>query len=375
MLPAMQQYTVHVPNKSRKSALQTNYCLLVCIMGDSGEHRQQMSEEDRGTTAAKIETVGKVFCQHSTAPMWDHTNQMLYFIDVTGNAVHRFHPESQFHDVLRFERDRKVVFVALADSSEQLLIGCGNAVLKVDIAEDNKMQLDRNSYVHMDFSFDISKYRMTLGKVSPYGELFFAVEPADRGKGFSAGASGDSTMYRMMAPKEKRGVSNPQYVIEEAVLPSKAPVMPRGLCWDHGGRSLYVTDASERKLLRYVSVPFRSTLENREDVIDLTDISSGAPGGVAVDSKGCVWVAMEGSGDVVCIDPSKGFGLGRVMHKIRMPVKNITSCTFGGHKLDHLYVTSRRSVSASGAKVEGSVFRVTIPGRHKVARIIKSRKS
>lgn len=322
------------------------------------EEKTMLPEGQEASLSYQVETIQDVFCEHSTAPIWDHSSQTFYFIDVSGNAVHRYQPETKFHDVLRIHRDKKVAFVALTEDSDVLLVGCGNSVFKVFIEKDNRMRLDYESTIGMDITVDMSRYRFVLGKCSPYGELFFTAES----KSISAKHS-ENLLFRMVAPKEKANSTHQQYLLQEVIHEEKAPGCPTGLCWDHGGRSLYVTDGDAKRLLRYVSVPFRSTLENREDVIDFASIADGVPSGVAVDKKGYVWVAIDGAGEIICIDPSKGFGKGVVVHRVKMPVRNVTSCTFGGPNLEHLYVTSNRPVStAKKAAIEGSLFRIALPG-------------
>jgi sugar lactone lactonase YvrE len=54
-----------------------------------------------------------------------------------------------------------------------------------------------------------------------------------------------------------------------------------------------------------------------------------------VDSEGFVWSAFWGGWKVVRYNPE-----GKVDREFRTPVPNPTSCTFGGAKLDELYITS-----------------------------------
>ena len=59
-----------------------------------------------------------------------------------------------------------------------------------------------------------------------------------------------------------------------------------------------------------------------------------------VDAEGCVWNALVIGGDLIRYAPD-----GSVERRIGMPVKNITSVTFGGADLDEIYVTSMARVS------------------------------
>ena len=61
--------------------------------------------------------------------------------------------------------------------------------------------------------------------------------------------------------------------------------------------------------------------------------------GSTVDAEGCVWNALVIGGDLIRYTPE-----GEVERRIGMPVKNVTSLTFGGPNLDEIYVTSMARV-------------------------------
>jgi L-arabinonolactonase len=65
----------------------------------------------------------------------------------------------------------------------------------------------------------------------------------------------------------------------------------------------------------------------------------GVADGSTVDAEGYLWNAQLISGDLIRYAPD-----GSVERKISMPVKNITSVTFGGPNLDEIYVTSMARV-------------------------------
>ena len=61
----------------------------------------------------------------------------------------------------------------------------------------------------------------------------------------------------------------------------------------------------------------------------------GIPNGSTVDAEDCLWCAEYGAGKVTRFAPD-----GRRMRSIDLPVKQPTSCMFGGPDLDILYVTT-----------------------------------
>ena len=278
--------------------------------------------------------------------------------------MNRFHPKSGSHHTLPIPRPKKVSFVSLTERSDRLLLGCDNILSMISIDKENNMSLEKDSGLNMDIAVDLAKMHFGVATCSPYGELFFSVEPKERNRSMGNTSSFKNILYRMFAPKQKAFSKSRQYALKEAISTEKAVDKPSAICWDHGGRSLYVADAASKKLVRYVSVPFMPSLMNREEVFDFSELGSGTPSGIAVDSKGYVWVAIDGTGEVCCINPTKGFGNGLVTYKFQMPVKRLTSCAFVGKDLGELLITSRNAESYGGgrSRLPGSLFRVKLPG-------------
>jgi sugar lactone lactonase YvrE len=63
----------------------------------------------------------------------------------------------------------------------------------------------------------------------------------------------------------------------------------------------------------------------------------GIPDGMTVDADGNLWVACFAGGAVRCYAPS-----GKQVDEIGFPVRQVTSCAFGGSDWSDLYVTSAR---------------------------------
>ena len=81
------------------------------------------------------------------------------------------------------------------------------------------------------------------------------------------------------------------------------------------------------------------------------------PDGLTVDAEGGVWVALSNGGAVRRYSPD-----GRLDEVVELPVTKVTACTFGGPKLDELYVTtSREGLGPDDEPLAGSLFRAT-PG-------------
>ena len=61
------------------------------------------------------------------------------------------------------------------------------------------------------------------------------------------------------------------------------------------------------------------------------------PDGLCVDAEGCVWSAQWNGWQVVCYSPE-----GEPLLTVDVPAQRVTSCCFGGEKLDQLFITTAR---------------------------------
>jgi sugar lactone lactonase YvrE len=80
------------------------------------------------------------------------------------------------------------------------------------------------------------------------------------------------------------------------------------------------------------------------------------PDGLTVDSAGGVWVALSNGGAVRRYAPD-----GRLDQVVELPVTKVTACTFGGEKLDELFITtSREGLEPGDEPLAGSLFRAEV---------------
>jgi sugar lactone lactonase YvrE len=87
------------------------------------------------------------------------------------------------------------------------------------------------------------------------------------------------------------------------------------------------------------------------------DKKDGSPDGMTTDIKNNLWVCHYGG---ACISV---YNLrAKKIHKINLPAKNITNCTFAGHKNNELYIsTARKGLKSYDLKkypLSGSLFKV-----------------
>lgn len=108
-----------------------------------------------------------------------------------------------------------------------------------------------------------------------------------------------------------------------------------GLTWSLDNRVFYYIDTMEFCVFAFDFAAETGMISNRRVIIDFKN-EAGRPDGMTIDEEGCLWIAHWNGGMVSRWDPQNGCCLER----ISLPAYNVTSCCFGGERLDRLFVTS-----------------------------------
>jgi sugar lactone lactonase YvrE len=130
-----------------------------------------------------------------------------------------------------------------------------------------------------------------------------------------------------------------------------------GLGWSPDGSLAYYDDTAEHRVDVF-DYARETGLTARRPFVRLPD--DGNPDGLTVDAEGGVWVALFGGGVVHRYTPD-----GALDVVIEVPAAQVTACTFGGPRLDQLFITtSREGLGPDDDPLAGALFRaeVGVPG-------------
>jgi sugar lactone lactonase YvrE len=267
--------------------------------------------------------------------LWDAEGRRVWFVDIKGKRIHRCAHDGT--DRRSWEAPGQVSFIVPADD--------GSMVCSLD---DGLYRFDDGSGDFHPFAkieADDCGNRFNDGHVDSLGRLWF-------GSMDDAEESPSGALYRFEGAVVRRMDSG--YVITNG--PAVSP----------DGRTLYHTDTLAKRVYAFDLAP-DGGLSNKRLFVEITD--GGYPDGMAVDSKGQLWVATFGGWRIVRFDAD-----GRKLEEVRFPCANVTKLAFGGDDLCTVYVTTARkglTLAALAAQpLAGSLFtfRSETPGlpQHKL---------
>jgi sugar lactone lactonase YvrE len=175
--------------------------------------------------------------------------------------------------------------------------------------------------------WDDRNVRMNEGGTDPQGRFYCGSMAYDM-------TPGAGRLYRLYPDRTVE-------VVEPSVTCSN------GLGWSPDRQTAYYVDSTTQRI-----DALDPDLGSRRPFVTVAP-EDGLPDGLTVDSEGGVWVALYGGSAVRRYTPD-----GRLDDVIELPVAQVTACTFGGPRLDELYITTSRENVPEGEQPEaGSVFR------------------
>lgn len=259
---------------------------------------------------------------HAEGPMWFAQEGVVRFVDMLAG------------DVLTVGRDGGVTRTPsgspVAAAMRPRRDG-GVAVVREDdvVLYDDRLQHPK-PLVRL---FADERMRCNEAGVDPQGRLYVGTMRYDR-------EPGAAVMYRVDAAGS-------------ATVVMRGLTISNGLCWTPDGSAAYYNDSAT----------------GRTDVMDYDGDRLGdrrllarapagcAPDGLTLDADGGVWVALNGGARVVRYDER-----GRVSETIELPVRQVTSCIFGGGDLGTLYITTSRENLPDGEDAQAGSLWTARPG-------------
>jgi sugar lactone lactonase YvrE len=251
---------------------------------------------------------------------WDARKRVLYWVDITGDKLHLYDPATN--------RDRSIHVDSMPSTvvsrdSGGLVLGVKTGIAAFD-PDSAKMQMLATP------EKDTPNNRFNDGKCDPRGRLWAGTYPLQQ-------APGTAHLWRMDADLSV-------HKILDGVTCSN------GIVWTADRKTMYYIDTRTRRVDAFDYDDETGNVANRRPAFAIPE-DQGYPDGMTIDTEGRLWVAHWGGSQVSCNDPKTG----KVLRRIALPVSQVTSCAFGGEKMDRLYITSARN-GKENEELAGGLF-------------------
>jgi sugar lactone lactonase YvrE len=236
-------------------------------------------------------------------PAWDTKNQTIYWVDILEKRVHYHHDNDD-----GFIQLDEMPGCLAPTKSGTLIVAARASILDLEPATD-KTTLLASVTEH-------ANNRFNDGKCDPAGRFLAGTMNMDEKTPSGALYSVDGQSVTRLLDGIR--ISN-------------------GLAWSPDHKTFYYIDTPTREVQAFDYDFPTGQIANPRVVITVPE-SLGWPDGMTSDTEGNLWIAMWGGAAITRWNPENG----KLLEKISLPAKNVTSCVFGGDDLNELYVTSAR---------------------------------
>ena len=276
------------------------------------------------TEKITAELASKLECDVAEGPFWDDSEQQLYFVDIVNKQIKIFSSSSTPVETIQFNQEISAVFLdqksdLIVAARDGIFAASRDGVLETSLAP---IELERTSIRTNDAKCDAS------------GRMWVGTMAFDFTPGVAALFSFDSKVLKEVVPDLT--VSN-------------------GIGWSLDKKTMYFIDSPTKRVDSFDFDIESGELRNRRPFVLLSDLDA-FPDGLTTDEDGGVWVALFGGGEVRRFDSQ-----GTLTHIVEIPVKQVTSCCFGGADMSELYITTAQNGMDSDSLVReplaGSLFR------------------
>lgn len=239
--------------------------------------------------------------------LWNNKTGELIWININGEILNFYNP--QLNNNKEMFTGQKIGTVVPATSGK-VIVALEEGIYSLDPATGTKDLIGNPEE-------NVEGIRFNDGKCDPQGR-FWAGTMSTQGEK-EAGAlyrlDADSNIYKMV---DKVSTSN-------------------GIVWSNDNRFMYYIDTPTQQVMRYDYENESGNISNPQVVVEVSK-EMGAPDGMTIDEDGNLWIALWGGSAVGCWNPESG----KLLHRIDVPAKNVTSCAFGNDNLETLYITTAR---------------------------------
>ncbi len=243
--------------------------------------------------------------QIGESPVWSAAEQALYWVEVEGRRVHRWHAVSGTRS--EWAMPEATGCVALRRWGG-VIAATRTGFVFLD-TRDGSIAPIADPEAHLEGN------RFNDGKVDRRGRFFAGT------KNIANRPEPTGSIYRLDADLRVERIASGISCVN-------------GIAWSPDDRTMYFCDTWLRRIYACAFDPASGTCGERRVFAEVPALA-GYPDGLTVDAEGCLWNAHYGGWRITRYGPD-----GRVERVIALPVQHVTSLTFGGPDCRTLFVTS-----------------------------------
>ena len=258
-------------------------------------------------------------------PMWNEDDKSLYWVDNIKPSLNRYTPATNVTKIW-----------PMPEQVGSLVFRKNGGIVAAMKSGFSYLDLDRFTFDHIVNPEPDTDNCLNDGKPDRRGRYWCGTINRDL-------ATPNGGLYRLdpdgSCHKMERGI-----------------IASNGIAISPDDRTMYYCDSRQDTVWAYDLDIDEGTISNRRVFIS-TKGQAGRVDGATVDSEGNYWCALIHDWHIACFDPK-----GRMIRRIKMPVRHPTMCTFGGDKYDVMYVTSGTRfldpTEAAGQPNAGALFAI-----------------
>ncbi|MCF8225952.1 MAG: SMP-30/gluconolactonase/LRE family protein [Bacteroidales bacterium] len=283
---------------------------------------------DSLNTTGTIEIADSTLCSLGEGAIWDADGNRLFYIDIIGKKLFEFDPVSG--DKTAYEMP-SMIGTVVVDDKDHVIVALEDGIYRYNLEKKNL------EFLACPPEND-STQRFNDGKCDPAGRFWVGTMSLTGGK---------ESSHLFSMDKE----NNVKVKLDGITISN-------GIVWTSDKKQMYYIDTPTKKVMEYSYENATGNISNPRIAVTVAD-SLGSPDGMAIDADDNIWVCMWGGSAVCKFDPQTG----KLLKRIMVPAKNVTSCAFSGPDLRDLYITTARIGTGKEALEEfpnaGALFMIS----------------
>lgn len=237
-------------------------------------------------------------------PLWSTRDNAVYWVDIIGQKLRRLSLADD--EISSWDMPQPIGWAIERQFDPGFIAGLSSGFAELTLEPLRIIAIGNPEP-------ELPGNRMNDAKADPMGRIWAGTMAAD-----CQGMAG--SLYRLDPDKSWTRVDGPYGIANGPAISAD-------------GRTIYHTDTQLGQIYRF-EVLDDGTLGPRNIHIQFQQ-DWGTPDGMTLDADGGLWVAHWGGGRISRFMPD-----GELERSIDLPASQITSCTFAGHDLDRMFVTS-----------------------------------